>query len=274
MRFEYFASSAALAGLVAFHYVLETGADGVDAGICALLGQVQVVVSGEIDYRFGRRATTAQAGVQLIGATDNAGWLRASPGVFAIGCGLTPSGWHALTGGLVLANRCMPLPLPDSARLVAACAGRREPAELAATLDAYLVAHVGDSGVDRRIAIIDSWIVAADGWDIKALAASLGMSRRSVERLTVTTHGATPKRLAAKYRSLQAAGRMAVGEVTDWREAVAIGGFVDQPHFIREFKRFIGVTPKQFQRQPDSFAARLLRSNWEPGKALGIAIWA
>jgi AraC-like DNA-binding protein len=274
MRFEYFSPSPALAGLVAFHYVLDTGTAGVDTGICALLGQVQLVAGGDIDYRFGRRAAAAPAGVHLIGATDSAGWLRAPPGVIAIGCGLTPAGWHALTGGTALANRCLPLPLPDAARLAAAGAGSRDPAAMAATLDGYLVAHFGDEIIDPRIAMIDSWIVAADGWDIEALAASLGMSRRSVERLTVTTHGATPKRLAAKYRTLQAAGRMAVGEVIDWREAVAIGGFVDQPHFIREFKRFIGVTPKQFQRAPDSFASRLLRSNWQPGKALGIAIWA
>jgi AraC-like DNA-binding protein len=92
--------------------------------------------------------------------------------------------------------------------------------------------------------------------------------------LTVATHGATPKRLAAKYRSLQAAGRMAVGEVTDWRDAVDIGGFVDQPHFIREFKRFVGMTPRAFLASPDSFVHRLIRGQWHPGRELGIAIWA
>jgi AraC-like DNA-binding protein len=274
MRFEYFAPSPALAELVAFHYVLDTGTAGVDTGICALLAQVQVVVGGGIDYRFGRRAAAAPAGAHLIGASDSAGWLHAPPGVFAIGCGLTPAGWHAFAGGLALANGLLALPLPDAARLTQACASALDGETMAATLDAYLVAHLGGVAPDPRIATIDAWIIAGDGWDIEALAVRLGMSRRSVERLTVTTHGATPKRLAAKYRSLQAAGRMTVGEVTDWHDAVAIGGFVDQPHFIREFKRFVGATPKQFQRAPDSFAARLLRSNWQPGKALGIAIWA
>jgi len=48
-RFTYFAPSAAVAGLVAFHYVLETGPAGLDAGLCASLAQVQIVL-GSIDY--------------------------------------------------------------------------------------------------------------------------------------------------------------------------------------------------------------------------------
>jgi AraC-like DNA-binding protein len=274
MRFSYFAPSPALAGLVAFHYVLETGDAGIDAGICALLGQVQVVIGGDAEYRLGRRNVAAPAGCHLVGPTDGAGRLRASPGTIAIGCGLTPAGWHALTADLPLANRCAPLPISDAARLHRACASAGDTATMAATLDACLEAHLAGAVPDPRIATIDAWIIAGDGWDIDALSARLGLSRRSVERLTLATHGATPKRLAAKYRTLQAAGRMAVGEVTDWRDAVAIGGFVDQPHFIREFRRFVGATPQRFLRQPDSFAATLLRGNWEPGKALGIAIWA
>jgi AraC-like DNA-binding protein len=273
MRFEYFAPSAQLSGLVAFHYALETGAEGVDAGLCALLGQVQLLVGGGAEYRFGRRISRAAAGAALIGPTDSAGVLRAPPGVTAIGCGLTPAGWHALTGGLALANAAVALPLPDAQPLAARCARAGDTAAMAATLDGYLVARLGGVAPDPRIAIIDAWIIAGDGWDIDTLAARLGRSRRSVERLTVATHGATPKRLAAKYRSLQAAARLAVGDVVDWHDAVAIGGFVDQPHFIREFTRFIGVTPGAFMADPTRFVHQLVRGQWVPGRALGIAIF-
>ena len=64
--------------------------------------------------------------------------------------------------------------------------------------------------------------------DVEALARSLGLSRRSLERLTAATHGSTPKRLAAKYRALQAAARLAVGDLTDWRDAADAGGYADQ----------------------------------------------
>ncbi|MBC7505878.1 MAG: hypothetical protein H7267_09180 [Sandarakinorhabdus sp.] len=61
MQFEYFAPSAPLAGLVAFHYGLETADIGADAGRCALLGQVQVIVGGAVKYRFGHHYSRAIA---------------------------------------------------------------------------------------------------------------------------------------------------------------------------------------------------------------------
>lgn len=278
-RFTYYAASPALAGLVAFHYGLEAGSAPFSGGLCALLGQVQIGIGGTASYDFAGIVTAVPA-VAVIGPSDIAGHLAASAGFRAIGCGLTPAGWSRLlpvpageiANGMIAADRLFGA---DADRLAARCAAATDDAARAGVIDAFLTQRLATAPpADPRIAIIDAWVVAGDGWDVDALASALGLSRRSLERLTAHTHGSTPKKLAAKYRSLQAAGRMAVGEVTDWRDAAALGGFTDQPHLIREFKRFVGLTPQAFRLNPDCFQAQLLRGSWEPGKRLGIAIWA
>jgi AraC-like DNA-binding protein len=275
MRFEYFTPSTSLQTYVAFVYVLDSGSAGIDAGLCALLGQVQVVIGGDASYRFGRHVAVAEHGAHLIGPSDSAGWLRTSPGSRLVGCGLTPAGWQILTQALPLANGALPLPFDGAERLADACMMAGDAPTQAATLDSYLQAQFSAAPTaDPRIAVIDAWVVGGDGWDVDTLAATLALSRRSLERLTVRTHGSTPKRLAAKYRALQAAGQLAVGTTTNWRDAVAVGGFADQPHFIREFKRFVGLTPQQLHHRPESLVALLLRGNWQPGRQMGIAIWA
>ena len=277
--FAYFKPRAELDGLVAFIYVLEVGDAPFVGDLCALLGQIQIGLNGPAAYDFGEGDITAPT-LSLIGPTDIAGKLKAPRNFRAIGCGLTPTGWSRLapvSAGLV-ANRLTPLQVvvgDDGARLAARCEVAPDDAGMAAVLDAFLATRLAAAPpADPRIVAIDAWVIAGDGWDVDALAVSLGLSRRSLERLTARTHGSTPKRLAAKYRTLQAAGRMVVGEVTDWRDAAALGGFVDQPHFIREFRRYVGATPGAFMADPSNFAHRLIRGQWEPGRQLGIAIWA
>ena len=93
MRFEYFTPSAALQKFVAFLYVLDAGSTAIVAGLCALLGQVQVVIGGYARHRFGRHVALAANGAHLIGPSDSAGWLQLPPGSISVGYGLTPAGW-------------------------------------------------------------------------------------------------------------------------------------------------------------------------------------
>lgn len=276
LAFRYFAPGRELAGRVAFHYVIEAGASAIAEPVCALLGQIQFGLAGTAGYAIdgGVRVLPDAA---VVAPIDRAATFHAIAGYRAVGCGLTPAGWAALIdapagglpGGLGDAR-----PLLDGAAAILA-AVRALPGTEAriAALDAFAAARLHAArAVDPRIAAIDDWIVAGAPGNAAALAAALGLSRRSLERLTRATHGATPKLLAAKCRVLMAAARIAVGSA-DWRNPSIAGGFADQAHFIREFKRFVGTTRRQFKHGGDSLVAQLVRGRWEPGHEPGIAIW-
>ena len=270
-QFAYVTPSAPLQGLVAFHYIFRVGDQPFDQILCALLGQVQIGVDGEGTCDLKGGAQTAPR-LSLIGPTDRAVRMVAPPGFVGVGGALTPAGWSPLRARPNLANRVVALAdglaATDEARLDDPTDGEAG----AAALDAYLSARLAASAVDPRIAVIDAWIIGGESGDVEALAAALSMSRRSLERLTLRTHGATPKRISAKYRALKVAGRMAIGDLTTWRDALAAERFADQPHFIRDFRQFVGLTPTAFMADSDGFARRLLRGQWRAGQLMGISI--
>ncbi|WP_108787194.1 helix-turn-helix domain-containing protein [Erythrobacter sp. Alg231-14] len=67
-------------------------------------------------------------------------------------------------------------------------------------------------------------------------------SRRQVERLVQRYYGFAPRGLARKFRAIRAANLLAQPNLTDEGEAEIACAFVDQPHMIREIRRFCGYT--------------------------------
>jgi AraC-like DNA-binding protein len=93
---------------------------------------------------------------------------------------------------------------------------------------------------------VDAWLIEEADPDVEALAASLGLSQRQLERLTKSYYGMPPKKLARKYRALRAAQLLAQGDSLD---AAGLGlAFYDQSHLIREVKQFTGLTPTQLRK--------------------------
>lgn len=272
--FSYVTPGAALSGLVAFHYVLCTNDAPFDEILCALLGQVQIGIGGAATWHV-RGGAFALPSLAVIGPTDRAVRMRAPAGFVAVGSALTPAGWHVLVGpDRALMNAVLPAATVFGDIRAPLATRSTSTGTALAALDAFLTDRATTRGPDPRIAAIDRWIVETPDSDPATLAAELALSRRALERLTAATHGAPPKRLSAKYRALMAAARLAVGDAVDWRTAAPPGAFADQAHFIREFRRYVGVTPGQFIASDDRFVRRLIRGQWQPGRELGIAIWS
>ena len=97
--------------------------------------------------------------------------------------------------------------------------------------------------IDDRIATVVAWLAASPSADVDARARAIDLSPRQVQRLTAATHGAAPKRLASKYRTLPAATLLGLGEAGNWPGVAH--GFADQAHLIRDFQRFIGQSPRR-----------------------------
>jgi AraC-like DNA-binding protein len=79
---------------------------------------------------------------------------------------------------------------------------------------------------------------------IGRLAWELGVSERYLERLFQAQVGVSPKRLASLAQFAWARAR-----ITSGTGALVAGeaGYADQAHFIRSFRAYSGLTPRQYQ---------------------------
>lgn len=80
---------------------------------------------------------------------------------------------------------------------------------------------------------------------VEELARRVGVSRRSLERLTLGYVGVTPKWLIECRRLQEAAGALHLKPDTDLTRLAQELGYVDYAHFSRSYKKVLGETPDQ-----------------------------
>jgi AraC-like DNA-binding protein len=81
---------------------------------------------------------------------------------------------------------------------------------------------------------------------VDQVCARFGTSPRTLQRLFQRYVGVSPKWVLRRYRLHEAAARLAEGTAGTWAEVAAELGYFDQPHFIRDFTRAIGMTPVEY----------------------------
>jgi AraC-like DNA-binding protein len=87
--------------------------------------------------------------------------------------------------------------------------------------------------------------------DVRAvvqLAREFAVSERTLQRLFGEHVGVSPKWMIRRYRLQEAATRMAAAEAVDWPQLALDLGYADQAHFIRDFKRIVGLAPAEYFR--------------------------
>lgn len=87
---------------------------------------------------------------------------------------------------------------------------------------------------------------------VGAAAHSLGVSERSLERLTHRTTGQAPRFWRALARVRRAA--LALGNAQPLAEIAADHGYADQAHFSRDCLRWLGQTPASLRDAPELLA--------------------
>ncbi len=75
-----------------------------------------------------------------------------------------------------------------------------------------------------------------------------GLGPRQLQRLFDEHVGAGPKWVIQRYRLQEAAERIAASPDQDWADLAFELGYADQAHFVRDFRRFVGVTPAAYAR--------------------------
>lgn len=81
---------------------------------------------------------------------------------------------------------------------------------------------------------------------VSALAEDAGLTRFQFARLCQRTSGMQPRRL--RIQLMVARAQRGIRNGLDLASASAMAGFSDQSHMSREFRRTIGMTPKDYQR--------------------------
>ncbi|MGB3909029.1 MAG: AraC family transcriptional regulator [Pseudolysinimonas sp.] len=101
--------------------------------------------------------------------------------------------------------------------------------------------------IDSRVADATGRLDADPDIPIRRLAVDLGLSDAALIALFRRGVGITPKAYADLVRFVGfIAAIPADGPIPTWTDLVARTGYYDQPHFIRSFKRYAGVTPTQY----------------------------
>ncbi|MFL0355357.1 helix-turn-helix domain-containing protein [Erythrobacter sp. GH1-10] len=171
------------------------------------------------------------------------------------GIGLLPLGWAALIGAQACdyADRFVD-GFEDSA-----FAGFRS---LAQTLSvssgdfdeelALIEAHMGEvleSGIETHEAIaeVNAALVDPEIGSVAGLADRVGMNVRSLERLSLRAFGFPPKILLRRQRFLRSLAQFMLDPSMKWLKTLDYQ-YHDQAHFVRDFQRFMGMSPSEYAR--------------------------
>jgi AraC-like DNA-binding protein len=83
---------------------------------------------------------------------------------------------------------------------------------------------------------------------VSDLAERLAMSPRTLERFCLRVFGFPPKLLLRRQRFSRSLGQFLLNPRLSWTDTLDERYF-DQPHFVRDFKRFMGMSPSGYAAQ-------------------------
>lgn len=114
--------------------------------------------------------------------------------------------------------------------------------------------NVGDLAVSRILS-------AGGNITVEQLASDLCVSRRHLERKFLEKTGLTPKLYARIVRMSPISNFVAhhKDEKIDWQDLVFQGGFHDQNHFVKDFKKLNKLSPEQYYHQHQELTRYILK---------------
>lgn len=212
----------------------------------------------------------------LLAGFDRALPFRMDGPWHAIGASLTPLGWAALTRApanrhfnrFVPAGDLMGPQFDEFARNTNEQYRRGEVSgrEASLRLADWLMPHFAQVPAAHR-RLIDRvlvWLASSLDPDIEHLHREISYSRRQTERLVAYYFGLTPKALARKFRAIRAARMLSEKQLGHEAEAEIGAAFYDQPHMIREIRRYCGYTPTRLGGEGEPlFQAMLKMKNFD-----------
>lgn len=221
------------------------------------LGQFVLFARGTGIVSFGERTERLQSNVNLMSGFSTAAPFRIDGPWHAIGLSLSPLGWAALTGAPssdhidrffpaeeLLGDEAAAFGEGLSARY---CNGEISGEAASFAMADWIAPRLGSVPIshEKLIARTIEWLSGALNPDLDALFGKLTYSRRQAERLVERYFGFPPAALARKYRAIRAAALLSKEHLADHEVADIADAFYDQPHMVREIRRYCGYTPSR-----------------------------
>ncbi len=196
----------------------------------------------------------------LFGPSDRTATVTTDGQSAMVGVGLTALGWNQLVGvpANLHANRMGPLSAVygDGADALWQTLCSLPWAETPAVLDAYFLARAAAAPpADPLIEAVQAALIDGDLDGAHDFAAGLGLNDRTLARLCLRVFGFAPKRLLRRQRFLRTLAD--IGDRLDQPLASLLdGSYFDQPHFNREFRAYMGMTPLAYVHSPRQMMRR------------------
>lgn len=130
------------------------------------------------------------------------------------------------------------------------CADTPDASQATARIDAFLATlleapiKAEDQIVRAHEALIDPIVTT-----VSRFAESAGLSVRALERLAGSAFGFGPKTLLRRQRFLRSLSQFMLDPSLAWIDTMDTQ-YVDQAHFIRDFRRFMDTTPGAYAARP------------------------
>ncbi|WP_375398950.1 helix-turn-helix domain-containing protein [uncultured Sphingomonas sp.] len=263
----------ALIGYITFFYFVDIGGPLTDF-LYPEWGNVRFSIAGQWDVLMDGFESPPPRTAALFGPTDRPGRIVTTGGR-CIGFGMTPIGWHRLIGGDAseMANRIAPLEHRlgfDGEALLDALVAEPDETASVATIERLLLARLATRPpVSPAVRAVDRALRMRPA-EVVEFAELAELTERTLYRLCLKTFGFAPKRLMRLQRFLDTLGqvRSAIGG----QVRGSIDSYFDQAHFYRDFRDFMGMTPRAYFGAPRRLMAAAAMEQMRAGVSLSFRL--
>lgn len=194
------------------------------------------------------------------------------------GIGLLPLGWAKFVGlpaGDYVdrvhdgAEMALPHMLSDLPQLLKEAGGDRD-SEVEALIYTFrgLLHHPVHN--EARITTIHQALVSEQIASAADLAKAAGIGQRTLQRFSKEAFGFSPQLLLRRQRFLRSLAKYMLDPSMTWIDALD-SQYHDQAHFVRDFKRFMTMTPRQYAQLGHPILMAAMRGRMEAaGQAVQV----
>ncbi|MBM7620938.1 AraC-like DNA-binding protein [Bacillus tianshenii] len=238
-----------------WHVQLHTGKEGKRETILPN-GKVEMIFALEGDYRVGNRRTYRMKHAWLSGLQEEPLHIEYNGASNLIGIRFHPSGLfpflHIPISETV--NEVEPLEMiwgSFAAEIFENLSETGTIGDIFCKLDNYLQRKINGEKENQHSLIkkLINEISIMPTLSFSLLAEEMGYSERHLNRIFKDMTGISPKLLAQIFRFEKASMELFKSPAGSVGSAAMDLGYYDQSHFIREFKRFSGMTPGEYKKK-------------------------